>query len=469
MSDVMGDMRFIKVGADGLGRASATTAHAMAYFNGDIYLGTSTGHPKTKEDAPRIYRYRPSEDRWTVVFEPPMVPGTKRAGAPDRQFMNTAGGNSSLLGSMSSIPDFVPRDVGYRSMTVFQGPSDPAPALYVGSMSRDGGIIYRSLDGEHFEPVTEPGMGNPDCYSLRGLTAYKGKMFTAPAGTITDDHLDRNVAPDAKVYVSDDPALGRWVPASLQGLGDENNGTIYSLGVAHGRLYAGTENAKRGFQVWCTEAEGEPPYEWKPVIIDGAFGYNHNLAVSAMVEFNGALYVGSGISGLGHDTINDIGPASCELIRIWPDHSWDLISGTPRFTPDGLKVPLSLLGPGMGDFYNSVVWTLGVHDGCIYMGTHQWEVFQSIKNNAETVVGGYQLWRSRDGESWEKVLDDGDGNPAEVGIRTLVSTPLGLFIGSHNQGRLVRMAGLRRKDLNFPSGFSVLLGFSGDENWSGRR
>jgi len=73
MSDVMGDMRFIKVGADGLGRASATTAHAMAYFHGDIYLGTSTGHPKTKEDAPRIYRYRPSEDRWTVVFEPPMT------------------------------------------------------------------------------------------------------------------------------------------------------------------------------------------------------------------------------------------------------------------------------------------------------------------------------------------------------------------------------------------------------------
>jgi hypothetical protein len=291
------------------------------------------------------------------------------------------------------------------------------------------------------------------------LTGYRGKMFAAPAGTVTDEYLDRNEAPRAMVYVSEDPASGSWAEASTVGFGDPSNAGVFTLCTASDRVYAGTVNPERGFQLWQTFAEGEPPYEWEPVLLDGADGFNHNLAVSAMTEFNGALYVGSGITGFGQDKVHDIGPASAELLRVHPDGSWDLIAGRMRFTADGLKMPLSLLGPGLGDFYNSVIWAAVVHEGVLYIGTHQWEAFRALEVEAEEIVGGWQLWASEDGENFTMVIGDGLGNPPDVGIRSFASTPIGLFVGTHNNSRLLKMLGRRtRPDLSFPDGFRVLRG-----------
>jgi hypothetical protein len=279
---------------------------------------------------------------------------------------------------------------------------------------------------------------------------------------VTDEWLDRNLSPEPKVLVTDDPASGKWVEAAEPGFGDPENITIYALCTAHGYVYAGTANPHTGFQLWRTAAQGKPPFEWEPILLQGAGGYNHNYAVSAMTEFNGALYVGSGITGLGYDTVYDIGPASAELLRVHPDGTWDLIAGRMRFTKDGLKVPLSLLGPGIGDFYNNVIWFLAVHDGAIYLGTHQWEAFRCLELNAEQVVGGYQLWASEDGENWKMLIADGNGNPAQLGIRTLASTPFGLVVGTHNHSRLLKIISkLKRRDVDFPAGFQILVGNRG--------
>jgi len=395
------------------------------------------------------------------VYESPMVPVNKRSHAPDRQLVKHVKGMDleRYQQRRGVSTDMIPRDAGFRSMCIFQGKSDPEPALYISSMSRYGGQILRTLDGVTFEPVGEPGLGNPDIYSFRGLTVLGDRLFTSPAGTTTDEWLDRNLAPEMRVYVTDDPVSGKWEVASDEGFGDPANMAIYALCTAHNMVYGGTANPERGMQIWRTKAEGKPPFTWEPVVMDGAGAFNHNLAVSAMCEFKGALYIGGGITGLGYDTVHDIGPASAEVIRIHPDKSWDLIAGRMRFTPDGLKVPLSLLGPGLGDFYNSVVWALGVHDGVIYLGTHQWESFRSIEIDAPEIVGGYQLWASEDGETWELVIDDGHGNPAELGIRTLCSSPLGLFVGTHNHKRLLEMIGRRKRaKIDFNGGFEVLLG-----------
>jgi hypothetical protein len=114
-----------------------------------------------------------------------------------------------------------------------------------------------------------------------------------------------------------------------------------------------------------------------------------------------------------------------------------------RFTPGGLKVPLSLLGPGLGDFYNSMVRSLATHDGVLYLGTFQWEAYRCLEINSPNVVGGYQLWASTDGESWTRVLEDGNGSPADLGIASLLSTP---------HGRL-------GEKFDFEQGFKVLRGY----------
>jgi hypothetical protein len=450
-ADVLSGERFTLIASEGLGRKSASTAHSMAYFRGSLYLGTSCGNPVVPEDAPRILRYEAARNEWQTVYESPLVDPVGRELVPDR-----------LLGDLSTLrrgKNPLPRYAGFRSMCVFQGKSDEAPALYVSTMSRSGASILRSADGETFESVGEPGLGDRDIYSFRGLVALGGRLFASAAGMITDEYLDRNIGRRAMIYVSDDPRTGLWGPAAEPGFGDPSNLAVYTLRPAFGRLFAGTANPDMGFQLWQTDASGSPPFNWAPVIIDGAGGFNHNYAICAMADFKGALYVGCGITGFGYDTVHDIGPASCELLRVYPDGNWDLIAGQMRFTTDGLKVPLSLLGPGLGDFYNSVVWSLGVHNNVLYLGTHQWEAYRCLQIDSPNIVGGYQLWGSVDGVKWTPIIEDGRGNPTDLGIRTIQSTPHGLFIGTSNHSALFGVIGRRRKsELDFDRGFEVLLG-----------
>jgi hypothetical protein len=453
--------RFRIIAADGLERSANATAHSMAYFNGALYVGTSCGNVSGADDTPRILRYDAEHDSWTVAYQSPLVEPDARSFVPDLNLIKTGNRLERFSGrrrGRSAQP--VPRDVGFRSMHVFQGAADAKPALYATTLSRPGGTLLRSEDGATFTQVGEVGLGDRNVYSFRGLTNFGKWLFTAPAGTVTDEWLDRNLAPEPKVLATQDPASGDWVEASEPGFGDPGNVAIYALCVAHGYLYAGTMNPERGYQLWRTTARGKPPFPWEPIILDGAGAYNHNLAITAMTEFDNRLYVGSGITGFGYDTIRDIGPASAELVRVHSDGSWDLIAGRMRFTKDGLRIPLSLLGPGLGDFYNSVVWALAVHDGTIYLGTHQWEAFQCLQVDAEKAVGGYQLWASEDGENWRVVIEDGDGNPAEIGIRTLASTPFGLVVGTHNQSRLLKLLGRRKraKVNDLADGFRVLVG-----------
>jgi hypothetical protein len=217
--------------------------------------------------------------------------------------------------------------------------------------------------------------------------------------------------------------------------------------VFNGFLYAGTINSKSGFQIWKTHARSHP-YHWKKVITAGAFRGNSNEAVVSMFVFKNALYVGTGLQGIGFEKTYDEGPAAAELIRIYPDDSWDLIVGDPRPTFDGIKIPLSGLGPGFNNGYNTVIWRMAEHDGWLYVGTEDVSVFllnwmratgrARLRNKAINHFvyerGGFDLWRSQDGTAWEQVTRVGFGNPLSHGIRTLQSTPLGLFVGTATAG-----------------------------------
>ena len=447
--------RFSVVASGGAGQESSNTAQCMAYFRGSLYLGTSCANPVPAKDAPRILRYDSAAGKWHTVYESPLTNPSRRSHVPDL----TIGNDAAALPKFDGDSGPLPRDTGYRSMCVFQGKTDDAPALYVSTMSRSGGLILRSADGETFEVVGEPGLGAPDNYSFRGLLAFGDRIFASAAGVITDEYLDPDLGREAKIYVSDDPRSGQWVAAAEPGFGDPSNISISAVTPAFGRLYAGTANPDMGFQIWQTEASGVPPFDWLPVIIDGGGAFNSNYAVGAMAEFNGALYVGSGIIGFGYDAVHDVGPASCELLCIFPSDNWELIAGQMRFTPDGLKVPLSLLGPGLGDFYNAMIGSLAVYKDVLYVGTYQWEAFRCLEIGAPEIVGGYQLWASADGENWTPIIDDGRGNPTALGIQALQSTPDGLFVGSSNHSRFFNMlAERRRAGVNFPQGFEVLQG-----------
>jgi ubiquinone/menaquinone biosynthesis C-methylase UbiE len=446
---------FRKIAPNGLGDPYNAYPHAMFWFNDHLYVGTTRANlanrglqvsKKTPERIGEIWpvkipdsafdndlraqmwRYHPPTNKWTKVYSAPMVKGIE-------------GFDVSL-------------SIGFRCMASFQGRSDSSPALYFptwGTYQTPSSHIIRSGDGVNFDVVSEPGVCTPDNkpWGLRGLASFKGRLFASPAAGIA--RHEPNLAGFTVIYVSSDPARGEWQLASEPHFGDPNNLSVFQLSEFNGFLYAGTLNIKEGYQVWKTDAEGEPPFKWQKVISHGAYRGKLNQIAMTLTAFQDCLYVGSGIQNGGFDFDNNIGPGAPELIRIHPDDSWDLVVGEPRITPKGLRVPLSGLGPGFGNPFSGYIWSICVHDGWLYVGTAVWLVFLRYSGkedrwpkqfrdiftpeNVERMLlkfGGSDLWRTRDGYHWSPVTQNGFDNCFNLGFRNMVSSPYGLFVGAAN-------------------------------------
>jgi len=243
---------------------------------------------------------------------------------------------------------------------------------------------------------------------------------------------------------------GQWEPICEPGFGDPCNIGIFELEVFDNHLYAGTVNPSEGFQIWKAPLTGNGPCRWSKVIEHGAYKGAFNEIAMSMCVFDDVLCVGAGLPNGGYDRTYGIGPAAAELLFIYPNDSWDLVVGTPRYTPQGLKVPLSGMGPGFDNFFNGYIWRMTVHDGWLYVGTFDWSVFLTYAqmqrmspwlrrhvgwHGIDTLLkydGGFDLWRTRDGIRWNAVTRTGFGNPYNYGARTLVSSPFGLLVGTAN-------------------------------------
>lgn len=438
---------FRQIGKNGIGDSANAYVHGMGFFEGRLYAGMTRNSMKLLKLFPPIDP--PALDPWPVDV-PPSVEDLDMQGqiwrwTPEDETWEMAYRSPLILGKNGKQ---VPRDLGYRGMQVFQGASDPKPVLYASTMSTVlrgcAAHVLRSEDGLNFEPASEPGIGNPRISTFRELVAFDGHLYAPPAGEGIQFNSNRR----SVVMRSADPRPGNWEQACEPGFGDPTNNGIFMMTVAGNFLYAGTFNSYEGYQIWRTPANGGGPCEWSQVMERGA--YRGPIAEIAMglCEFNGALYVGSSIQNGGYDRTNLVGPAAGEIIRIWPDGSWDLLVGSPRDTPDGMKFPLSGIGPGFDNIFSGYIWRMCVHDGWLYVTTFDWSVFLqyahrpsptakrlvnavSFEKLAE-VGGGFELWRTADGVNWIPVSINGMNNPYNYGGRTMVSTPVGLFLGTAN-------------------------------------
>ncbi len=470
---------FRKISSNGFGDPLNAYPHCMAWFKDKLYVGTTranlhilwfaTGervknfhiwpveHPERPYDLDlraQIWRYDPRSRRWENVFLSPMI--------------------------MGSEGFEVPLAIGFRGMTIHRGPNDPSPALCFptwASRLGPGPVLLRSFDGRRFEQIFEPGLGDPTVTTIRSIVSFKGKLFIAPTGT-TKDRISGNVPDRLVVLVNRDISNSDWELACEPFFGDRTNLGVFCMTVYNGYLYAGTGNNEEGFQIWKTDAEGFPPYKWKKVFSHGGFRGKENQGVVSMTQFKGRLYVGSGIIG-GYDREKNVGPASPELFRLDPDDFWELIIGEPRITPEGLKVPLSGLGAGFNSPTVGYFWSLCEHEGCLYLGTYDitsWLPYIRLDNwprrirqaveqyGIEEILetwAGFDLWRSWDGVRWFPVSRNGFGNSYNYGVRTMASSPFGLFIGAANPFAptvAVQRLGVWKYVPNFRGGLEIWLG-----------
>lgn len=438
---------FRPLAVNGFGDPANSYVHCMSTFRGSAYAGTSRNSmallklfpppepalmdpwpvsvPGSVEDLDmhgQIWRLRPDSDDWERAYTSPDIPGKQGRD--------------------------VPRDLGYRGMTVFQGESDDEPALYVGAISTvlrgAAARLLRSSDGEHFEAVGEPGLGNPNVSTLRAMTGFDGHLYVPPAGEGTTFNSNRA----SLIMRSADPVHGSWLPACEPGFADEENTGIFEMEVFADHLYAGTFNARNGYQVWKTPATGGGPCRWTKVLDQGAFRGPRSEIAMSMAAFGDALYIGSAIQNGGYDRVNKVGPAAPELVRLYADDSWDLVVGEPRQTPHGWKEPLSGIGPGFDNELAGYFWRMAVHKGWLYLSTFDGSAFLPLagkpsrtarrlleSHGAEQLLrlsGGFELWRSSNGVDWIPVTTTGFDNAYNYGARTLLPTSRGLFVGTAN-------------------------------------
>ncbi len=465
---------FRQIGVRGLGDPHNAYAHSMVWFKDRLYVGTSRNNLWLVKRRGRVAP-PPEMECWPVKVPEPMPPEKMRAeiwrydprrGKWERVY------RSPLVTRDGTT---VSRDLGYRGMLVFKGRTDPEPALYAAGISATGLHLLRSFDGQNFEEIGEPGFGDPRMVSARSMIAWRGRMYVTPVGATgkTPNETDVPV-----IMESDDPASGQWQEVCLPAFGDDANKAVAEIEVFDDHLYAATLNPSAGFQLYKTRARGKPPYAWTPVISMGAYRGYLNEGIAHMCEFEGALYLATGIAGGGYNRWHHIGPAAAELLRIYPDDSWDLLVGVPRLTPDGMKLPLSGLGPGFDHPLNGYMWRLCEHEGWLYVGTYNSAVFfpfkpvrvpeeilrlLKLKDDQELLAryGGGHLWRTRDGERFFPVTTNGFGTPFNYGIRQLRSTPYGLFVGTANPFGPevgVKRDGVWRYEPNPRGGMEVWLG-----------
>jgi cyclopropane fatty-acyl-phospholipid synthase-like methyltransferase len=477
---------FRKIAPNGFGDPYNSYPHSMIWFKDHLYVGTTRGNihllwftmgenvsrfsvwpvqqpanPYDLDLRGQIWRYNPRTGEWRQIYLSPMLMGKEGFE--------------------------VPLSIGFRGITVFQGKSDPEPALYCttwASSKGPGPVLLRSFDGVDFDQVSRPGLGDPTVATIRAVVPFQGKLFLSPTGTTKGKYL-ANVPDKMVILVNKDPEKDDWQLACEPFFGDSTNMGIFDMATFHGHLYAATSNSATGFQIWKTKAEGAPPYTWRKVMSHGGYRGKENQGVGHLYEFKGCLYIGTGILG-GYDRERNIGPASPELFRLYPDDTWDLIVGEPRLTPVGLKIPLSGLGAGYNSPTVGYFWRMCEHEGWLYLGTYDWSIWmpyvrpetipEKLRQMVERVgvdnilraQAGFDLWRSRDGVTWVPVSRNGFGNKCNYGVRTMASSSYGLFVGVANPfgpTMAVRRLGGWRYEPNEAGGCEVWLGshdFPGD-------
>jgi hypothetical protein len=424
------DDDFISIAPQGFGDRQNSWAWAMQWWNGYLYVGTNRAWHCAEFASfhnllPRIFPYPPVDPDIECTDDPEDLPlqaeiwrWSAATNTWERVYQSP---NDILLPSGK----YTSRDVGFRGMTVYTE-SDGTEALYVTAVATrfinfDGAEdmppprILRSTDGVNFEPVPQtPGtlMGDLPVSSLRNPFVDKGKMYVIGGLAQGSGFLLESANPAG----GDDD----YVVASADNM-------IASAGAGYNdQLYVGTQNLS-GYRIYRADNSGTPPYDYTLVVDRGGYLRRPNNEILNMVEYDGLLYAG------GNGIIFRGTPA--ELIRVNPDDTWDLVVGNPRYTPDGWKLPLSGFGSGFGNVFNGHMWRLQVHNNQLYVGT--FDSSTTYKDNVALLpilqpLMGFDLWRTPDGVDFYPVSTTGFGDMFNFGVRSMDSTPYGLFVGTAN-------------------------------------
>jgi PKD repeat protein len=251
--------------------------------------------------------------------------------------------------------------------------------LYGGLWNSAGGQLWRTSDGSSWTQVSGDGFGDADNISIELGAEFNNNLY---AGTW-------NLTSGCEVYSSNDGLS--WAQVAISGFGDSNNAGVGTMVVFSGYLYVSTYNDATGTEIWRT-SDG---VDWVQVNDDG-FGNSNNTTAWKMVVFENALYIG---------TLN--AATGAEIWRTSDGTTWEQVETD-----------------GFGDSHNQFP-NLAVYDDNLYIS------FANDSTDSYTGIGT-QVWRSADGDSWERVVADGFGDDTNGGSDVLFSFGAYLYAATYN-------------------------------------
>ncbi len=257
--------------------------------------------------------------------------------------------------------------------------------LYVGTTNLNGAQILRSDDGESWTAVVEDGNISADNRAVTDFAVFDGWLV---AGT-------ENEATGGQIWRTDNGIS--WPPISIGGLGDPANRAVASLEAFDGRLYAGTYKDP-DFPVEPGDLQWTDDFmSWTPATVPG-FGDPNNIGISAMIVYDGNLYVGTTqapivgtgcevwlTDGLGWIQVSPNGfgsPLSLAVLR-FAEYLGELYAGVAQPDPNvlpggtGAKIMRFVSNPtwtpevsdGFGDVDNWAIGSMAAFNGTFYAGT----------------------------------------------------------------------------------------------------
>ena len=278
-----------------------------------------------------------------------------------------------ICAESDDAPTTVPTAVRFLEL---RQPGTAEESLFVRFTSPLGTRLLRLAPGSGCEPVAEPVRLIEDCFGFTRLADLDGRLFGLG--------LDKDGWPGRIAGYR--PESSTWQPADLPAFPDGGKRAVSEISVFAGALYGATVDGDRGFELWRWDGtEAEPA--WRPVVERGAWRYAHNQKVLAMLRHGDGLYLVLGTSKEARRPESKfLDYLGFEVMRVAADGTWDLLVGTPRFSPNGLVVPLSGLGAGIRP---------GLQLEFLAGLSHHSRLILSLQG-----VNGFHLWSSADGEAW---------------------------------------------------------------------
>lgn len=288
---------------------------------------------------------------------------------------------------------------------------------------------YKPSAFQGWRQMNVTGFGKQYNWGIWSMTMFNDQLLASSANSY--EH-------GAELYRFEN---GDWTQVMSGGFGDANNKAIDIFAEFNHTLYAGTWNetssgGSNGGQLWrsTTAADGS----WEEVA-NGGFGSTTNSEIMSMKTFNGFLYAGtwsvdtsdhgaeifrsaSGDSGTWTKVFDDSIPSHhiADGIMVMEVFSNTLFAGLANWdssaelwsTTDGTTWT-QVGGDGLGDPNNTGIISLAVFDGKLYAG---------VRNYNKTLdrSQGAQIYRSENGITWEKVVNNGFNDPANCDIGGLI-------------------------------------------------